>query len=106
MKETEKNIVVREADSGDASAVAGLYRQLVSTLAPDKHVNALEERLAEIRSDQEQFSLGPGTKRECTWNRVFDPLPGSNVFTATIRAFGQYGDRTEPTRQRVRRNVT
>jgi N-acetylglutamate synthase-like GNAT family acetyltransferase len=55
VKETEKNIVVREADSGDASAVAGLYRQLVSTLAPDKHVNVLEERLAEIRSDQNNF---------------------------------------------------
>jgi N-acetylglutamate synthase-like GNAT family acetyltransferase len=46
---------VREAEGDDAFAVARLYRQLVSANAPDKNVDVLKERLAEIHSDAHNF---------------------------------------------------
>jgi hypothetical protein len=48
VNDVEKNIIVREAHGEDASAVARLYRQLVSVVAPDNHLDVLKERLAEI----------------------------------------------------------
>src|SRR5271165_3945238 len=47
--------LAREAQGEDASAVSRLYRQLVSTVVPDKHVDVLKEQLAEIRSDPHNF---------------------------------------------------
>jgi hypothetical protein len=47
VNDVEENIIVREVHGEDASVVARLYRQLVSTVAPDKHVDVLKERLAE-----------------------------------------------------------
>jgi N-acetylglutamate synthase-like GNAT family acetyltransferase len=47
--------MIREAEAKDVSALSGLYRQLVGTVAPDTTIDVREDRVEEIRADPHNF---------------------------------------------------
>ena len=47
--------MIREAEAKDVSALSGLYRQLVSTVAPNSTIDVREDRIEEIRADPHNF---------------------------------------------------
>ena len=47
--------MIRQAEVKDVSALADLYRQLVSSVAPDTAIDVREDRIDEIRADPHNF---------------------------------------------------
>jgi GNAT superfamily N-acetyltransferase len=49
------DLLIREAEPADASAIHELYRQLVRPVAPDIEVDVRADRIEQIRSDPHNF---------------------------------------------------
>jgi len=47
--------MIRQAEAKDVSALSDLYRQLVSSVAPDTAIDIREDRIDEIRADPHNF---------------------------------------------------
>jgi N-acetylglutamate synthase-like GNAT family acetyltransferase len=47
--------MIRQAEAKDVSALSDLYRQFVSSVAPDTAIDVREDRIDEIRADPHNF---------------------------------------------------